>query len=104
MTATGPLNLLDSKAMLSVCGITGSRSTLSNRSCENVHILRKRPYIKKEWCISVVENPVRSEQQEGNRRRFWAPIDELGGRYLRVITLEDGVTIHNAFPDRGFRP
>ena len=26
------------------------------------------------------------------------------GRYLRVITLEDKVTIHNAFPDRRFKP
>jgi hypothetical protein len=23
---------------------------------------------------------------------------------LRVVTLEDKVTIHNAFPDRGFKP
>jgi hypothetical protein len=36
--------------------------------------------------------------------RFWAPIPELGGRYLRVITLADKVTILNAFPDRGFKP
>lgn len=26
------------------------------------------------------------------------------GRYLRVITLEDRVTIHNAFPHRRFKP
>ncbi len=26
------------------------------------------------------------------------------GRFLRVITLEDRVTIHNAFPDRRFKP
>jgi hypothetical protein len=67
-------------------------------------ILRKRPYLKKEWCIYVLENPVKSEPQEHNRYRFWAAIPGLGGRYLRVITLEDKLTIHNAFPDRGFRP
>jgi hypothetical protein len=39
-----------------------------------------------------------------SRFRFWAPIPELGGRYLRVITLADKVTILNAFPDRGFKP
>ena len=39
-----------------------------------------------------------------NRFRFWAAIPEFGGRYLRVITLEDKITIHNAFPDRGFKP
>ena len=67
-------------------------------------VLRKRPYLKKEWCIYAVENAVRSEPQEHNRFRFWAPIGDFGGRYLRVITLEDKVTIHNAFPDRGFKP
>lgn len=67
-------------------------------------VLRKRPYLKKEWRIIVVENPVRWEEQEKNRYRFWAPMTELGGRYLRVITLADKTTIHNAFPDRGFRP
>jgi hypothetical protein len=67
-------------------------------------VLRKRPYLKKEWCIRVLEKPVRSEPQEKNRHRFWAAIPELQGRYLRVITLEDKVTIHNAFPDRGFTP
>jgi hypothetical protein len=67
-------------------------------------VLRKRPYLRKEWCIHVIEHATHSEPQENNRYRFWATIDELGGRYLRVVTLEDKVTIHNAFPDRGFKP
>ncbi len=67
-------------------------------------VLRKRPYLRREWCIEVLNRPVRAERQDGNRWRFWAPIRELEGRYLRVITLEDRVTIHNAFPDRGFKP
>jgi hypothetical protein len=67
-------------------------------------VLRKRPYLKREWCVFAIENAVRSERQEENRWRFWAPIDDLGGRYLRVVTLEDKNTIHNAFPDRGFKP
>ena len=67
-------------------------------------VLRKRPYLKKEWCIFVLENAIKSEAQEHNRYKFWAAIPELGGRYLRVITLDDKLTIHNAFPDRGFRP
>ena len=60
-------------------------------------VLRKRPYLKKEWCITVVENPLRSEPQEHSRFRFWAAVPELGGRYLRVITLEDKVTITTLF-------
>lgn len=67
-------------------------------------VLRKRPYLKKEWCIRVLEKPIRSEPQEGNRFRSWGEIAELEGRYLRVVTLEDRVTIHNAFPDRRFKP
>lgn len=67
-------------------------------------VLRKRPYLKREWCIHVIENAIRWEPQGADRHRFWAAISELEGRYLRVITLEDRVTIHNAFPDRRFKP
>ncbi len=67
-------------------------------------VLRKRPYLRKEWCTRVLENPIRVERQEKNRYRFWGYIEELGGRVLRVVTLEDRLTIHNAFPDRGFKP
>jgi hypothetical protein len=66
-------------------------------------VLRKRPYLKKEWCTRVLDNPVRSEPQENNRHRFWGEITEMPGRYLRVITLADRVTIHNAFLDRRFK-
>ncbi len=67
-------------------------------------VLRKRPYIKKEWCIKVLKKPIKVEKQEHNRYRFWAAIKELDDRFLRVITLEDKITIHNAFPDRRFKP
>jgi hypothetical protein len=67
-------------------------------------VLRKSPYLNKEWCIAVIQNPSRWESQEHNRFRFWGSVPELDGRYLRVVTLEDKVTIHNAFPDRGYRP
>ena len=66
-------------------------------------VLRKRPYLKKEWCIRIIESPLRVEPQEHNRFRFLGKIDELEGRILRVVTLEDKITIHNAFPDRGFK-
>jgi hypothetical protein len=66
-------------------------------------VLRKRPYLKKQWCIRVCENPIHVEPQEENRFRFWGEVQELEGRILRVITLEDKRTIHNAFPDRRFK-
>ena len=67
-------------------------------------VLRKRSYLKKEWCTRVLDHPLRSEPQEGNRHRFWGQVLELDGRYLRVITLEAKVTTHNAPPDRRFKP
>ena len=66
-------------------------------------VLRKRPYIKKEWCIEIIEHPIKFEMQENNRYRFWGLVKKLGDKYLRVITLEDKTTIHNAFPDRRFK-
>ena len=67
-------------------------------------VLRKRPYLKKEWYIHVIENPILIEPQEGNRFRFWGIVNEFEKRVLRVITLCDKITIHNAFPDRRFKP
>jgi hypothetical protein len=34
--------------------------------------------------------------------RKWAKISEAG-KYLRVILLEDGETVHNAFFDRSYK-
>ena len=67
-------------------------------------VLQKRPYIRLEWCVGALRNPLRREiQPEDGRIRHWIWVEELQ-QYLRVVTLADGVTIHNAFPDRRFRP
>ncbi len=60
-------------------------------------VLRKRPYLKKEWCINVIENPLKAEPQENNRFRFWGVVDDLEGRILRVVTLEDKRTFIKPF-------
>lgn len=68
-------------------------------------VLAKRPSITRDMCIRVVKNPIRVETQTDQERvRFWAQVAELDGRYLRVVTLADRRTIHNAFPDRRFKP
>lgn len=65
---------------------------------------KKRPYIKMEWCEQVIQNALHREvQPEHNRIRHFGFIDEAQ-KYLRVVTLEDGETIHNAFFDRDFKP
>jgi len=65
-------------------------------------VLRKRPYIKPEWCTYIVEHPIEREVQEDGRIRFWGFVPEYGEKAIRVVTLEDGETIHNAFPDTGY--
>jgi hypothetical protein len=68
-------------------------------------VLTKRPYITREMCIRVVEDPLHIETQaDGQRVRYWARIPELDDRIVRVVTLAGRTTIHNAFPDRRFRP
>jgi hypothetical protein len=69
-------------------------------------VLRKRPYIQRQWCRNVLAAPIRRETQTDGRIRYWGKIalaSEARPRYLRVVTLEDGETIHNAFFDRNFR-
>lgn len=60
--------------------------------------------IRVEWIQHVIEHPVREVIQADGRIRRWAPIREMEGRYLRVVLLPDGETVHNAFFDRSFEP
>lgn len=67
-------------------------------------VLAKRPYLRLEWCQAALDQPIRREVQPYDGGiRHWVWIEELE-RYLRVVTLEDGVTVRNAFPDRRFKP
>jgi hypothetical protein len=49
-----------------------------------------------------MKTPLKEAVQADGRIRRWAPIAEAEGRYLRVVLLPDGETVHNAFFDRGF--
>ncbi len=67
--------------------------------------VKKRPdrkYIEDKWIKYVIKNPVKEEIQSDGRIRKWAKIKEVD-KYLRVIILEDGETIHNSFFDRNFK-
>jgi hypothetical protein len=69
-------------------------------------VLRKRPYIRRDWCRDVLAAPIRRDTQSDGRIRFWGAVvvpGEARPRVLRVVTLQDGETIHNAFFDRNFR-
>jgi hypothetical protein len=65
-------------------------------------ILKKRTYLTYEMCLQVITNPLKQEIQEDGRRRYWGFVPELN-KIIRVVVLEDGETIHNAFMDRSFK-
>jgi hypothetical protein len=54
------------------------------------------------WIDEVISNPINEIRQEDGRIRRWGRIKEAGNKYLRVVLLEDGETVHNAFFDRTF--
>ena len=60
-----------------------------------------RAQIKTEWIKFTIKHPEKTETQTDGRIRKWARIPDIG-KYLRVILLEDGETVHNAFFDRSF--
>lgn len=77
------------------------------KSTKYFEAIRSRPdraIIRDEWIQRVIDGPEREQIQADGRIRRWASIEEMEGRYLRVILLPDGETIHNAFFDRGYKP
>ena len=66
--------------------------------------VRRRPdraQIKEEWIEFVIQHSTKTERQLDGRIKKWAKIREKD-KYLRVILLEDGETVHNAFFNRSF--
>jgi len=67
--------------------------------------MRQRPdraKIKMESIEETIKNPTYTEIQSDGRIRKWRKI-KAEGKFLRVILLPDGETIHNAFFDRSFK-
>ena len=72
-----------------------------------IEFIRHRPdraLIRDEWIERVIRQPVKEMVQQDGRIRRWAPIEEMGNRFLRVVLLADCETVHNAFFDRRFTP
>ena len=70
---------------------------------ESTQLRPDRAGIKIEWIESTIQQPIRTQIQADGRIRYWSKIQEKEGRYLRVVLLEDGETVHNAFFDRDFK-
>lgn len=69
-------------------------------------VLRKRSYLKVEWIEAALADPLARIVQPDGRIRIWHRVElaETGKSYImRIITLEDGKTVHNAFFDRDFQ-
>jgi hypothetical protein len=72
----------------------------------NEQVLRKRPYLVGMAFDTILTAPLRRSVQADGRIRWWGRVvDPRDGRerVLRVVTLDDGDTVHDAFFDRGFR-
>ena len=62
-----------------------------------------RAIIKDAWICQVTGKPEKEAVQKDGRIRRWARIADAEGRVLRVVLLDDGETVHNAFFDRGMK-
>lgn len=60
--------------------------------------------IQDEWIERAIRTPVREHVQADGRIRRWTQVTEMEGRFLRVVLLADGETVHNVFFDRRFTP
>ncbi|MBM4201605.1 MAG: hypothetical protein FJ189_10010 [Gammaproteobacteria bacterium] len=74
------------------------------RYFEAVRSRPDRANILDEWIDRAIHSPIRESIQSDGRIRRWTCIPEMDDRYLRVILLEDGETVPNAFFDRRFTP
>lgn len=65
-------------------------------------VCHKHPGIEAAWIQRVMAAPLEERRQADGRYALWGLVPEAQNRALRVITLEDRETVHNAFFDRGF--
>lgn len=63
-----------------------------------------RAGIHREWIERAINRPIKAQVQPDGRIRKWISVPGTPVRYLRVVVLQDGVTVHNAFFDRRFKP
>ncbi len=60
-----------------------------------------RQEIRNEWILKALSDPLEVRVQTDGRIRKWTWVGEKNS-FLRVILLEDGETVHNAFFDRSY--
>ena len=65
-------------------------------------VFPKRPYLTDELLDGIIRNPIKKEIQEDNKIKIWG-FSSVHNKFVRVILLEDGETVHIAFFDRNFK-
>ncbi len=63
-----------------------------------IEAVRRRGTLSKTYSVT---SPEYTEVQENGRIRYWGFVEEID-KYLRVVALEDGETVHCAMLDRNF--
>ena len=66
---------------------------------------RQRPDrkdIKMSWIEQVYMFSEHEQTQADGRIRKWGYIEEVD-KYLRIVVMDDGETVHNSFFDRDFK-
>ena len=71
---------------------------------EAVRLRPDRAIIRDEWIERAIRAPLHEHVQADGRIRRWTQVSEPENRYLRVVLLADGETVHNAFFDRRYTP
>ena len=70
---------------------------------KHVRVRPDRRVIQDAWIEQTMQSPEARQVQSDGRIRLWKRISEAEGRWLRVLLLQDGETVHNAFFDRRFK-
>ena len=76
----------------------------TTRYFDSIRLRPDRAAIEEPWIDRIVRQPEHERTQADGRIRRWGLVPEAGNRWLRVVVLEDGTTVHNAFVDRRFKP
>lgn len=86
--------------------VTLSASWHTVKMTEYFQYMRRRPdrtRILDAWIEDAIHRPLAQRVQDDGRLRRWVFVAEEQ-RFLRVVLLADGETVHNAFFDRGYQP
>jgi len=65
-------------------------------------VMPKRPYLDTDLLTDIINNPIKSEIQDDKKIKLWGYSSKFK-KYVRIILLEDGETVHTAFFDRNFK-